>query len=122
MEAKNGEAILSEENFDMNSAKEENQASSHPVFISEDFFSKEDSSISEEENNWEDDAERSQAFSWIDTDNTSYAKEKLIKILVEEVLIPKQRWSLCKMLARLVYYQKNPRLCSAFCQFKSFAY
>ena len=60
--------------------------------------------------------------SWIDTDNTSHAKEKLIKILAEEVLIPKQRWSLCKMLATLVYYRIDPRLCSAFRQFQSFAY
>ena len=62
VEAKNGEAILSEENSDMNFAKEENQASPHPVFISEDYFSKEDSSTNEEEDDWEDDAERCQAF------------------------------------------------------------
>lgn len=122
LEAKNGEAILSEENSDTNSTKEENHASPHPVLISEDSFSKEDSSTSEEEDDWKDDAERSQAFSWIDTDNTSHAKEKLIKILAEEVLIPKQRWILCKMLATLVYHRKDPRLRSAFRQFQSFAY
>ena len=53
-------------------------------------------------------------------DNTFYAKEKLIRILAGDVLIPKQRWDLCKILATLIYYQKDPCLCSAFCQFCSF--
>ena len=57
MEAKNREAILSEENSDMNSAEEENQVSPYPVFISEDSFSEADSSTSEEEDDWEDDVE-----------------------------------------------------------------
>lgn len=51
-----------------------------------------------------------------------HAKEKLIQILAEEVLIPKQRWSLCKILAMLVFYQNNLRLCPAFHQFQFFAF
>lgn len=79
-----------------------------------------DSLSSEEENDWEDDdkgGKESRLFSWMDSGNTSYVKEKLVQILEGEVLIPKQRWSLCKILATLVFHWNDLHLCSAFRQF-----
>ena len=82
--------------------------------------------MSEDQDHWEDEADGlpdggAQA-SWIDIGNTSKAKEKLIRILAGDVTIPKQRWSLRRILATLVYHRKDPRLCSAFRQFSQFAY
>lgn len=122
-EAETGE--LSEEE---NSEREKNKTFTHTALSSEGSVSgdssEEESSSDEEENNWEDDSDSLPArkSSWLDTRNTSYAKEKLVKILAREVPIPKQRWSLCKILATLLYHRKDKRLCSAFRQFKAFAY
>lgn len=60
--------------------------------------------------------------SWIDSGTTIKAQNKLIKILRGEALIPKQRWSLCKILATLTYHQKDGNLRLAYQQFRSFAY
>lgn len=36
--------------------------------------------------------------------NTSYTWEKLVKILAEDVLIPKQHWGIDRILATLTYH------------------
>ena len=59
---------------------------------------------------------------WIDSGTTIKAQNKLIKILRGETLISKQRWSLCKILAILTYYQKDEKLCLVYRQFHFFAY
>lgn len=76
---------------------------------------------SKEENEWEDD-ESKRSSSWIDSGNTSHAKEKLIRILAGEALVPKQRWNLRKILATLAYHRNDPRLRTTFRQFRSFAF
>ena len=58
----------------------------------------------------------------IATSSTSYAREKLIGILNEDVLVLKQRWEIDKILAALTYYQKNKRLRFFYRQFKQFAF
>lgn len=50
-EAENREVILSNENFDINSAEEKNQAFPHLVFSLEDSFSEADSATSKEKDN-----------------------------------------------------------------------
>ena len=81
---------------------------------------------SKNEDYWENEADglpdRGAQASSIDIGNTSKVKEKLIRILAGDVTIPKQRWSLCRILVTLVYHWKDLRLCSAFCQFSQFAY
>ena len=59
---------------------------------------------------------------WIDASSSSYAKKKLVKILAGDLPIPKQQWSLHRILATFVHYRKDQRLYSAFCQFCHFAY
>lgn len=92
----------------------------HTAFL-DDNLSEAVSLTSEEENECEDD-EGKRSSSWIDLGNTLYAKEKFIQILTGEALVPKQRWSLCKILATLVYHPNDPHLRIAFCQFHSFAF
>lgn len=47
---------------------------------------------------------------------------KLINILKSGAVIPKQRWGVDKILATLVQYWENLRLCTSYRQFKRFAY
>ena len=89
--------------------------------MSEDSNSDEDGSFSEDEDDdhWENVADGSQKYtrpSWIDVGKTPKAKEKLIRILAGDVSIPKQRWSLRRILATLVYHCKDQRLRFAFWQ------
>lgn len=60
--------------------------------------------------------------SWIDSGATVNGGKKLIRILQGDALIPKQRWSLRKILATLVYHRKDPELQSFYRQFKAFSY
>ena len=74
-------------------------------------------------NDWEDKSENEPTSeAWIRSGASLYIKSKLIQILEGNVLIPKQRGSLCKILATLVYHRNDEKLCSYFCQFRSFAY
>lgn len=67
-------------------------------------------------NNWEDELRNEPSSeAWIRSVESSYAKSKLIQILKSNTLIPKQQLSLCKILATLVYHQKDEKLCSYFC-------
>lgn len=75
----------------------------------EDLGSDVDNSFSknEEDNHWEDIVDGSQQLTqslWIDVDNTLKAKKKLIRILIKDVPIRKERWGLCRILTTLVYY------------------
>lgn len=54
--------------------------------------------------------------------HTNYAREKLVQILNGEVLLPKQRWGIDRILATLTYHRKDKRLHSSYRQFKQFAY
>ena len=58
----------------------------------------------------------------IATSSTSYAREKLIRILNGDVLVPKQRWGIDKILATLTYHRKDKRLRLFYRQFKQFAF
>ena len=63
----------------------------HVIFVDEN-LSETDNLSSKEENDWEDNdkgGKESCLFAWMDSGNTSYAKEKLVQILAGEVLIPK---------------------------------
>lgn len=89
-EAETGE--ISEENSEV----EENKTFIYITLsfnksLSED--SLEEDSSSDEEDNWEDDPSNlpTRKSSWLDIGKTSYTKEKLVKIFIGEVLIPKQR-------------------------------
>ena len=53
---------------------------------------------------------------------TMHAEKKLIKILKGDLYIPHQQWDLDRLLAILVTHQKDPKLCTAYGQFKNFAY
>lgn len=57
-----------------------------------------------------------------DSYTSGYAKEKLIRILSGQVVIPQQHWGLDKILMTLVYHRKDKRLQTPFRQFKKFAY
>lgn len=59
---------------------------------------------------------------WLNECTTENAKLKFIQILKIEILVPKQRWSLEKMLVTLVCHRKNLRLYASYCQFRQFAY
>lgn len=56
------------------------------------------------------------------TASSNWAKEKLVRILKSEVLIPQQRWGLGKILATLAFHQKDLRLHTTYRQFRVFAY
>lgn len=60
--------------------------------------------------------------SHINSCNSSYAREKLIKILAREVAIAKQRWGINRILDILTYHQKDHQLRFSYYQFKQFAY
>ena len=78
----------------------------------------------DEAEDWEDEPGENEPTSeaWIRSGESPRAKNKLIRILEGNALIPKQRWSLCKILATLVYHQKDEKLCSYLQEFRSFAY
>ena len=92
----------------------------HTAFL-DDGLSEVVSLSSEEENEWEED-EGKWSSSWINSGNTLHAKEKLIQILAGKALVQKQKWSLRKILATLVYHQNDPCLYTTFRQFCSFAF
>lgn len=54
--------------------------------------------------------------------STNYAREKLVRILNGDVVVPKQRWGIDRILATLTYHRKDQRLRSSYRQFKQFAY
>lgn len=106
------------------SEEEDNYAFLNQCLSDNESSSKEEHSGNEDE--WDDDNEddngqASQA-SWIDSGATVKARNKLIRILKEEALIPQQQWSLQKLLATLLHHRKDPGLRSVFFQFKRFAY
>ena len=89
-EAKKGDNTLLQESSNV---KNDHILLPHSIFADENLLET-DSLSSKEENNWEDNNEsgkKSCLFAWMDSSNISYAKEKLIQILVGEVLISKQR-------------------------------
>lgn len=58
---------------------------------------------------------------WIDDCRTPNARLKLIQILKDDAVVPKS-WGMEKMLATLVYHQKDKNLHTLYRQFKQFAY
>lgn len=69
-------------------SSDEEETILHTAF-SDDGLSEADS-LTSEENEWEDDeGEQERSSFWINSGNTSYAKEKLIRILAGEALVPK---------------------------------
>lgn len=56
--------------------------------------------------------------SYISSCNTNYAREKLVKILASEVVIPKQYCNIDKILATLTYHRKDHRVYFSYYQFK----
>ena len=54
--------------------------------------------------------------------SSSYAREKLVRILNGDIPVPKQRWGMHRILATLTEHRKDPRLRLAYRQFKHFAY
>lgn len=87
-EAEKRDNILFQESFDI---EDDYTLLPYAIFANEN-LSETDSLSSEEENDWKNDDEsrkESRLFAWMDSGNTSYAKEKLIRILAKEVLIPK---------------------------------
>ena len=103
--------------------------SSDDSFLDRDDTDSEDNCTDDEEDDWEDEDAGNEEDSimgprttWIDSGHTIHAKNKLIQIFAGDSLIPKQRWSLRKILATLLYHRKDEKLCSHFRQFRSFAY
>lgn len=67
--------------------------------------------------NWEDvtpGSKKETRSSWMDARSSLYAKEKLVRIRAGDLSIPGQRWSFRRILATLVYHQKDQQLCVAF--------
>lgn len=60
--------------------------------------------------------------SWVKSCSSTYALEKLIRILNGEAYVPRQRWSIDRILATLVTHRNEPRLSTANRQFKRFPY
>ncbi len=58
----------------------------------------------------------------IATCRTIYAREKLVRILNGEVVVPKQRWGIDRILTTLTYHRKDKRLSSSYRKFKKFAF
>ena len=58
--------------------------------------------------------------SYINSCNSIYAQEKLVKILAGEMAILKQREDIDKILAILTYHQKDYWLRFSYCRFKQF--
>lgn len=54
--------------------------------------------------------------------STTYAREKLVRILSGEAVVPKQRWGIDKILITLTYHRKDKRLSSLYQKFKRFAF
>lgn len=54
--------------------------------------------------------------------STTYAREKLVRILSGEAVVPKQRWGIDKILTTLTYHRKDKRLSSSYRKFKRFAF
>ena len=59
---------------------------------------------------------------WLEVNKTNYAKEKLIRILRGEDLIPKQDWGVSRILATLIHHRDDKRLRASYRQFKTFSY
>lgn len=51
-----------------------------------------------------------------------YTREKLIRSLNGKVVVPKQWWSIDKIITTLTYHQKDKRLQSLYRRFKRFAF
>ena len=78
-----------------------------------------------DDNYWEDvvdDSQNRTQSSLINVGKTPKAKEKLIRILVGDILISKHYWSLCRILATLIYHHKDQWLYSSFQQCSQFTY
>ncbi|MCJ1464122.1 hypothetical protein MMC07_002735, partial [Pseudocyphellaria aurata] len=75
-----------------------------------------------DEEDWKDEVEdmANEETSWIDGGKSSFAKEKLIEILNGDALVPKQRWSLRKILATLMHHRTDKRLWRPFGQLRGF--
>lgn len=76
-----------------------------------DIDSSSSSSEDDDDDHWEDVApgfQKETRCSWIDTGSSPYAKEKLVKILVGDLSIPKQQWSFCRISATLVQLIRVP--------------
>lgn len=95
------------------------------AFLQENLESEEESTSDEDD--WiEDDSEEERRATLLAGDaanaKSNHAKEKLIRILEGDILIPKQRWGFNKILATLTYHRKDKRLRTAYRQFCTFAY
>ena len=65
-----------------------------------DIDSSSSSSEDDDDDHWKDVApgfQKETRSSWIDAGSSSYAKEKLVKILARDLSIPKQQWSFCRI-------------------------
>lgn len=60
--------------------------------------------------------------SWVDSINTTKSKNKLIRILKGQDMIPQKRWGIDRILATLVEHRADPELRTSYRQFKKFAY
>ncbi len=54
--------------------------------------------------------------------STTYAREKLVRILSREVVMTKQQWDIDRILTTLTYYWKDKQLSSLYQKFKRFAF
>ena len=60
--------------------------------------------------------------SWMKSCNSTYAIEKLIRILNGQVYIPQQHWGINRIFATLVAHRNEPRLSIAYWKFKQLSY
>lgn len=130
------EEIEEEGQFDIDEEESVGEAAANRAFLDKNLESDWDSdSDSESVNNPEADQPEShdslsskgskastRLKSLVATSSTSYAREKLIRILNGDILIPKQRWGMDRILASLTYHRKDKRLRLFYRQFKLFAF
>lgn len=106
-----------------NQAFFEENSSSYSTFDSDsDDSDSDDSDFNKLAQNEDESSQYTHSYSAFRSCNSSYAREKLIKILKGEVVVPKQRWGIDRILATLSYQRKDPRLRSSYRRFKQFAY
>lgn len=107
-EENNAEIWLLDKSFEVDANK------AYLYFFSEDLGLDLDSLSNKDDNddpdNWEDvtpGSKKETRSLWMDIGSSLYAKEKLVRILASDNPIPKQWWSLCRILATLIHYQKD---------------
>lgn len=54
--------------------------------------------------------------------STTYAREKLVRILNGEVVVPKQQWGIDRIFTTLTYHRKDKWLSSSYRKYKKFAF